>query len=66
VAPRKRIVGSAPIYQFKVTLIGIIPPIWRRIHVAGAYTLAQFHRVLQVAMGWENPHLYMFRVGSKR
>ena len=58
--------ASPEIYQFKVTLIGITPPIWRRIHVAGAYTLAQFHRVLQVAMGWENSHLYMFRVGSKR
>jgi hypothetical protein len=56
---------SAEIYQFKVTLIGITPPIWRRILVAGAYTLAQFHRVLQVTMGWENYHLYMFRIGGK-
>jgi hypothetical protein len=69
VTPRKPIVGAAAnteIYQFKVTLIGVTPPIWRRIHVAGTYTLAQFHRVLQVAMGWENYHLYMFHVGSKR
>lgn len=56
---------SAEIYQFKVTLIGVAPPIWRRIQVAGGYTLAQLHRVLQVAMGWENCHLYMFRIGSK-
>jgi hypothetical protein len=57
---------SAAIYQFKVALIGITPPIWRRVHVSGGYSLAQFHRVLQVVMGWENYHLYMFRIGSKK
>jgi hypothetical protein len=57
---------SGTIYQFKVALIGITPPIWRRVQVAGHYTLAQLHRVLQVVMGWENYHLYMFRIGSKK
>jgi Plasmid pRiA4b ORF-3-like protein len=56
---------SAETYQFKVTLIGITPPIWRRVQVEGGRTLAQFHRVLQSAMGWENYHLYMFRIGNK-
>src|SRR3981081_2766213 len=66
---RRGIVGAAhsgAIYQFKVTLIGITPPIWRRVQVTGDYTLAQLHRVLQVVMGWENYHLYMFRIGSKK
>ena len=54
------------IYQFKVTLIGITPPIWRRMQVPGGFSLAQLHRALQVAMGWENYHLYMFRIGSKK
>jgi hypothetical protein len=61
-------VGAAKnreIYQFKVTLIGITAPIWRRIFVLGDCTLAQLHRVLQVAMGWENYHLYLFRIGGK-
>jgi hypothetical protein len=57
---------SGAVYQFKVTLIGITPPIWRRVQVIGDYTLAQLHRVLQVVMGWENYHLYMFRIGSKK
>jgi hypothetical protein len=35
---------SAEIYQFKVTLIGLTPPIWRRIRVSGGYSLAQLHR----------------------
>src|SRR5205807_7847398 len=66
---RRGIVGatqSGAIYQFKVALIGITPPIWRRVQVTGNYTLAQLHRVLQVVMGWENYHLYMFRMGSKK
>src|SRR5271169_2251352 len=66
---RRGIVGAAQsgaIYQFKVALIGITPPIWRRAQVTGDYTLAQLHRVLQVVMGWENYHLYMFRMGSKK
>jgi hypothetical protein len=58
-------VASGEIYQFKVVLIGISPPIWRRLQVADC-TLAQFHRVLQVVMGWENYHLYMFRIGGRK
>ena len=57
---------SEAIYQFKVALIGITPPIWRRVQVTGDYTLAKLHRVLQVVMGWENYHLYMFRIGIKK
>jgi hypothetical protein len=30
------------------------------------YTLNQLHRVLQVVMGWENDHLYEFRIGEAR
>jgi hypothetical protein len=53
------------IYQIKVTLNGVTPPIWRRIHIAGDCTLAQLHRTLQIAMGWENYHLYEFHIGRK-
>jgi hypothetical protein len=62
------IVGAARdrgLCQFKVTLRGISPPIWRRIQVWEDRTLSQLHRVLQVVMGWENYHLYEFRIGSK-
>lgn len=59
-------VKDRDIYQLRVTLPGIAPPIWRRIQVSGNYSLAQLHRVLQVVMGWENYHLYMFRIGRKK
>jgi hypothetical protein len=34
--------------------------------VASDVTLARLHRVLQVAMGWENCHLHEFRAGDSR
>src|SRR5258708_6931907 len=48
------------IYQLKVALQEIEPPIWRQIQVPSSITLAQLHNVLQEAMGWENYHLYDF------
>src|ERR1035437_9142801 len=53
------------VYQFKVTLRNIHPPIWRRIQLWEDATLAQLHRTLQVIMGWENYHLHEFRIGRK-
>jgi hypothetical protein len=52
----------APIYQLKVTLKGIRPPIWRRLLVPSNVTLARLHRIIQNAVGWENYHLYSFTI----
>jgi hypothetical protein len=52
-------------YQFKVELRDISPPIWRQFRVWGDATLAQLHRILQMVMGWENYHLYEFRIGGR-
>jgi len=54
------------IYQLKVTLRYTRPPIWRRLLVPAGLTLADFHDVLQEAMGWDNSHLHEFRIGKKR
>jgi hypothetical protein len=53
------------VYQLKVTLRNIHPPIWRRVQVWEDVTLAQLHRVLQMVMGWEDVHLHEFRIGRK-
>ena len=50
------------VYQIKVTLKGSKPPIWRRMQLTSATTLAQLHRILQRVMGWEGYHLYQFDV----
>jgi hypothetical protein len=54
------------VYQVKVTLHGTKPPIWRRLRLPAATTLAQLHQVIQVAFGWEDAHLHAFEVGGRR
>jgi hypothetical protein len=49
-----------PLYQLKVTLLDIKPPIWRRIHVPSTIKLCCLHDVLQEAMGWTHSHLHLF------
>lgn len=51
------------IYQFKVTLRGTRPPIWRRFQVDSDITFYELHRVLQEVMGWYDAHLHLFDVG---
>ena len=53
------------IYQFKITLLGSKPPIWRRIQVHDC-TLDKLHEYIQTAMGWTNSHLHQFDVKGKR
>ena len=52
------------IYRIHVSLLDIDPPIWRRIELSSRTALRQFHRVLQIVMGWENYHLHEFLVGK--
>ena len=54
------------IYHLKVTVLGIKPPIWRRLELSSATKLGQLHRILQIAFGWEDYHLHEFRFGSQR
>jgi len=50
------------IYQIKVSLNGITPPIWRRIQVPATYTFWDLHVAIQDAMGWLDYHLHAFRI----
>lgn len=53
------------IYQFKITLKDISPPIWRRIQVPSTYTFWDLHVAIQDAMGWLDCHLHEFRIRAK-
>ena len=53
-----------PLLQLKLTLRDIEPPIWRRLLVPGSVTLLRLHRIFQIAMGWEDYHLYGFRIAE--
>ena len=54
------------IYQIKVQLMDIRPPIWRRCLLSSTSSLKDFHEILQVVMGWENYHLHLFVVNDTR
>jgi hypothetical protein len=50
------------IYQFKISLLGIRPQIWRRIEVPETYTFWDLHVAIQDAMGWLDYHLHQFEI----
>src|SRR5690606_35273942 len=59
-----RIGSASTIYQLRVTLLNISPPIWRRLLVPADMPLKRFHDTLQIAMGWHDCHLHQFIVGD--
>ena len=61
---RGRVTKNGKIYQVKITLKYVRPPIWRRVQVRGDITLAKLHEIIQIAMGWFDSHLHQFRMGK--
>ena len=55
--------AAATIARLAITLDDVTPPVRRTIEVPLAIRLDQLHRVFQIAMGWEDYHLWEFRVG---
>jgi len=60
--PGKRKKTFENVYQFKITLRNIRPPIWRRIQVPETYSFWDFHIAIQDVMGWTDSHLHKFRM----
>jgi hypothetical protein len=58
--------ADGPVYQLRVILKGIRPPIWRRIQVPGDTSLWKLHKAIQILMGWEDYHLHSFTIGGFR
>lgn len=56
---------SQQVFELKVILRNSNPPIWRRLQVPGDSTLGDLHRVIQIAMGWEDSHLHEFDLAGK-
>lgn len=57
--------GPADVYQIKITLAEIDPPIWRRVLVHADISLHTLHGVIQAVMPWEDYHLYRFEHGDE-
>jgi hypothetical protein len=62
--PRKKR-NAPPVYQIKVSLDQIRPPVWRRLLVPGDVSLATLHEIIQIAVGWGNCHLHEFDVDGE-
>lgn len=66
-APSKKspAVKQRLVFQFKITLLDITPPIWRRIQIPDC-SLDNLHEYIQTAMGWTNSHLHQFQINGRR
>ena len=61
---RERKDEALKVYQFKISLLGINPVIWRRLRVPAYYTFWDLHVAIQDAMGWLDCHLHLFRISD--
>jgi hypothetical protein len=55
---------QAAVYQLKITLKGIRPPIWRRVQMTSDMNLGDLNWVLQVVMPWSGFHAHAFTVNG--
>jgi pRiA4b ORF-3-like protein len=54
------------IFQFKVSLDHIEPPVWRRFVISSDATFGKLSDVIQIVMGWNNSHLHEFFLGVEQ
>ncbi|MBT3464336.1 plasmid pRiA4b ORF-3 family protein [archaeon] len=50
------------VFQFKITLKGITPAIYRKIQIVNSCTFWDLHVAIQDSMGWLDYHLHNFEV----
>jgi hypothetical protein len=56
--------SGGAVYQLRISLPDVAPPIWRRIRVVSRVSLRRLHYIVQVGMGWSDSHLHQFRAGQ--
>jgi len=58
--------AGAIVYQFRIELVDIRPPVWRRVLVPAQMRLSKLHSVIQVVFGWTDTHLHRFSIAGQR
>jgi hypothetical protein len=58
-------VAQQPVFQVRISLEDIEPPVWRRVLIPGGVNLSKLHDIFQAAMGWTNSHLHSFTIDAK-
>lgn len=53
------------VLQLKIALSDIKPEIWRRVQVKDSINFEEFHEIIQEVMGWEDYHLYEFKIDDR-
>ena len=56
--------SGLPVFQLRIGLTEVEPPVWRRLLVPGGVRLDKLHRIFQAAMGWQDYHLHSFEIGG--
>jgi hypothetical protein len=56
----------AALLELKLTLVGVKPPVWRRLVVTNQISLKRLHELLQVVAGWDDKHLHEFVIDKRR
>jgi hypothetical protein len=64
--PKPLPVGYPKLYQIKVTLLDVEPPIWRRFVAPSFMSLGHLHTLLQSVMGWKKTHACAFTINGNR
>ena len=54
------------VYQIRISLNDIEPPIWRQVLVQSDITLGRMHDLIQIVMGWTDDHLHQFMLRIKK
>jgi hypothetical protein len=62
---RKTLDLTLPIFQAKISLQHIAPPIWRRVEMSDC-DLEELHDIIQIVMGWEEMHMHAFVIDGEQ
>jgi hypothetical protein len=65
-AKKKTISNKTPkVFELTITLQDTSPLVWRKILTHEFIALDELHMLIQITMGWENSHLFDFRINKK-
>lgn len=53
------------VYEFKVSLLGTLPEVWRSFLAHDIIELSELHMLIQMTMGWEARHLFEFKINNQ-
>ncbi len=54
------------VYQFKIKVEEVEPPVWRRVLVPSSATLNDLHGIIQGIFNWDDYHLHTFETKKAR